>query len=66
MNYQPPFDHVDGSDVGDHESLRQSELVSRLSFKINDELGEEGTTVIQLAINKWLLDNNLVIAHRQH
>lgn len=57
------YDSVDPTDVQQNESLRQSELVSRLSFKINEELGEEGTTVIQLAINKWLLDNDMKILH---
>ena len=57
----PMFDSVNPSDVMPNEALRQSELVSRMAAAISLELGEEGTTSIELAINQWLLDNNLVI-----
>lgn len=62
------YDHVDASDVGQFESLRQSELVKRLVHRVQEDLSHLDTVVPSLdlscSITMWLQDNGLVIKSR--
>lgn len=60
-----PYDTVCSSDVEQNETLRQSELVSRLTVRIESDLCACGVVQVERtvsrAISQWLLDNNLRI-----
>lgn len=59
-----PYDTVCPTDVERNETLRQSELVSRLTARIEGDLCSSGPTsrgAVSLAISQWLLDNDLRI-----
>lgn len=60
------YDNVDPSDVFNTEQLRQSELISRLTSRVEGDLCAGGPIVgvISRAISQWLLDNDLHIVRR--
>ena len=57
MKMNPKFSNVNASDVFDDEKLRQSELVNRLAWRIQESPFCNDN--VQKTISEWLLDNDM-------